>query len=276
MTLRRLAITVFAALSCCLPLTARPAQAIEMETALQGAVSILPGGKRDLEVNLGLGLFQRPEFLGAEDYKTSVLPLVDIEYHGRLFISTQRGAGLFLFDTGSFRIGPRVTFDEGRDSSDYDLTRTLADIDPSAELGIYFESYLGWLRMKGDIRKGVGGGHQGALARLDIATAIRAGARDTLFLGANITAADQTYMDAYFGVPAARATAQLPTFSAKAGPRDVNVYASFVHSFRGGWYLSVDGGAGRLLGDAETSPIAGTLDQVLTQFYLGTVIGYRF
>ncbi|HAD24893.1 MAG TPA: hypothetical protein DCF61_04065 [Alphaproteobacteria bacterium] len=276
MTLRRLAISFFAAIICCLPAMTRLAHAIEMETALQGAVSILPSGDRDLEVNLGLGLFQRPEFLGAEDYKTSLLPLIDIEYRGRLFASTQRGLGLFLFDTGNFRAGPRITFDEGRDSSDYDLTRNLADIDPSAEVGLYFESYLGWLRLKGDIRKGVGGGHQGALARLDMATAIRAGARDTLFLGVNVTAADQSYMEAYFGVPTARATPQVPAFSAKAGPRDANVYASFVHSFQGGMYLSIDGGAGRLLGDAETSPIAGTLDQVLTQFYLGTVIGYRF
>lgn len=252
------------------------ASATDLETALQGAVSVLPDRDDTLTVNLGLGLFQRPEFLGGEDFKTSPLPLIDVEYAGRLFASTQRGVGVFILATRNFRIGPRLTYDEGRKSGDFDTTRALEDIDPSPEFGIYFESYLGLFRIKGDVRKGFGGGHNGLLARLDAAIALEVASNDTVFIGGNISAADETYMQAYFGVPTARATRQAPAFVAGAGLRDANFYASFVHSFDSGWYATIDGGAGLLLGDADESPVAGSLDQLLTQFYLGTVIGYRF
>ena len=276
MSLRALAVRAVITVILCGTVSANSARAIELETALQGAVSLLPDRDAGLAANVGFGVFQRPEFLGGEDYKTSPLPLIDIEYLGRFFASTQRGVGVFLLRTRNFRIGPRLTYDEGRDSSDFNVTQNLEDIDPSPEFGIYMESYIGPVRVKGDIRKGFADGHDGVFARLDMAIAVRASKNDTLFIGGNISAGDKTYMQAYFGVPATRATRQTPAFTAQAGPRDLNAYASFVHTFNRNWYLTVDGGAGRLLGDADSSPVAGKLDQAITQFYLGSVIGYRF
>lgn len=253
------------------------ASAADFETLMQGAVSVLPQRDKALSINLGAGLADRPKYLGAKEYEATALPLIDIEYDARLFASTQRGLGLFLLTGPSLRIGPRLTYDEGRDAQNSARTASLDDVKASVEAGIYFESYVSLFRFKGDIRKGLGGGHKGKLARLDAAIAIAAGsANDTLFIGGNLSWADTTYTQAYFGVPASRATAPVPAFSPKSGPRDLNVYASFVHTFADGAYVTLDGGAGALLGDADKSPVKGNLDQSLTQFYIGAMAGYRF
>ena len=62
-----------------------------LESYLAGATSILPNRRKAWNFNLGIGVGTAPEYIGGKDYEPVVLPLIDIDWRGRVFASTQRG-----------------------------------------------------------------------------------------------------------------------------------------------------------------------------------------
>ena len=76
-----------------------------------------------------------PEYQGSDTNEVKPLPLVDIDYMGKVYASTQRGIGYNIWRTRTVRAGPRLTWDFGRDSSDHAPLASLPDVDPALELG---------------------------------------------------------------------------------------------------------------------------------------------
>ena len=243
-----------------------------LESYLAGATAILPDRRKAWNYNVGIGVGSAPEYMGGKDYEPVVLPLIDIDWRGRAFASTQRGLGFSFFRTNSgFRVGTRITYDLGRDSGDDPILRGLMDVDPSFEAGLFFDNYSGPWRISADLRKGLqSSGHNGILGSLSVSYGGKLSQRANLILGANITGADAIYNDRYFGV--AGSSAGLSNFTLKSGLRDAGAQINFVYLFSERLYATIDTKVNLLLGDPGKSPIV----QEDLPFFIGTVVGIRF
>ena len=241
----------------------------DYEEWLSGAMSTRLRTDREWRVVLGAGAGLAPEYMGADDYEGKLLPLIDIEWRGTYFASTQRGLGINILRQRSTRAGPRFTLDLGRDSSDAKVLAGLPNVDQTVEFGVFAQHFTRVWRFEADLRMGLNG-HEGIIGSVDVGLGGALADRTSLIIGANIHAADEKYMKAYFGVPSA--TANFLAFAPKAGLRDVTGYATMTYVITDNIYVTLDAKASLISGDAAKSPISLSDDQ----YFFGSVIAYRF
>jgi len=238
-------------------------------------------GTNDTQVNLGDddwrgviggGIGLSPKFIGADDFKATGLPLIDVEWRNAYFFSTQRGLGLNMIRRPTFKFGPRITYDEGRDSGDSPFLRGLRNVDGSFEAGVFLTGITGNWRYTADLRQGLGEeGHDGLVGTLDIARAGQLNDRATLIVGGFTHYGSKKYVEAYFAVPSR--TAHFARYRVEGGGiTDFGGYLNLIYNFTENWFMSGMLRGALLFGDAADSPIS----QSDGQYYVGTVLGYRF
>ncbi len=244
----------------------------DLEGWLAAATAVRPAEPKDWRLNVGFGAIAAPDYLGGEDYTTHPLPLVDIEWRGAFFLSTQRGAGVALFRKRNVRAGVRLTVDAGRDSGVDSRLAPLDDIDPTLEIGFFGVYYKGPWRLEADVRRGLAGDHEGIVTTLGAAYGSRIGKRVSLILGGALYIANGAYLGTFFGVPAAKATAALPAFTPSGGLRNTEGYLQIIYDIDRNFYFALDLRAGLMLGNAADSPV--TVSDAYAG--VGSVLGYRF
>ncbi|MDQ0504588.1 MipA/OmpV family protein [Xanthobacter agilis] len=233
----------------------------------------------DWYLTIGVSGRVEPDYPGSDGYtiRPGVIFSIDKASQLNTFRSVDDNPSIALFDTGTFRIGAVGRLDWGRDDSDSDRLTGLGDIGTSVEGGGFTEWYaLPWLRLRAELRYGVGGfsGVTGDLA----ADAIYTMDRWRFAVGPRLSYAGSGYMSTYFGVtPLQSATATLlgnplPVFNAGGGFDLVGVTGQLTYNFRNGFEAGMFGGYGYLLGDAASSPL--TSDS--SQFRAGLSLSYTF
>ena len=219
-------------------LVSAPAHAQQdYEEWLSGAMSTRLGTQGEWRVVKGAGAGLAPEYLGADDYEGKPLPLIDIEWRGTYFASTQRGLGINIVRQRSTPAGPRFTLDLGRDSADATALAGLPNVDETVEFGVFAQHFTRAWRFEADLRIGLNG-HKGIIGSIDVGLGGALAEKTSLIIGANIHAADEKYLQAYFGVPSA--TANFATFAPKAGLRDVTGYATITYVITDNIYVTLD------------------------------------
>jgi len=233
-------------------------------------VTVDPDGDWSGVVGAGAGF--APEFIGSEDYEITLLPAIDVEWRGAYFFSTQRGLGLNFIRSPSFKAGPRLTYDFGRDSSKTPFLRGLPNVDGSVEFGIFGDLLLGNFRLKSDLRKGLQNeGHNAFILNLDAAYGGQANERLRIIVGAFTHYVSEEYMQKYFDVTVA--AAKRPRFTSQGGGfPDLGLYLNMNFSVTERAYLAFTTRGAGLLGDAADSPIS----QQDLQYFAGLSVGYRF
>ena len=223
-------------------------------------------------VNVAAGAVAAPEFLGSDSISARALPLLDVNYAGTLFLSTQQGIGWNMWRKRTFRAGPRITFDFGRLAADSPSLTGLPDIEFGTELGLFFESFMASWRFKGDIRKEVSGGHGGLLVNGEASWGSRWSKNASFIMGMRASYMDDTYAESYFTVAAANARASRPAYTAGGGFRDMNAYVQLVYDFTQAFYVATELRGTALMEQAADSPIAES-----DAFSTGSVmLGVRF
>ncbi len=247
----------------------------DWELWASSANAVLPakrGALGPFRINAALGGVAAPEFMGSDTIEFKALPMLDVNYAGSLFLSTQQGIGWNTWRKRTFRAGPRITFDFGRQASDAPLLTGLPDIEFGTELGFFLESFVASWRFKADIRKEFGGGHGGMLINGEAAWGNRWSKNASLILGGRTTFMDDTYAESYFNVAAGNTASTLNTYSATGGFRDVNAFAQIVYDITKSLYVSTEVRGTLLLEQAANSPITES-----DTFVTGSVlVGYRF
>ena len=240
------------------------------------ATAVLParqGPNGPIRINIAGGAVAAPEFLGSDTVAMKPLPLLDVNYAGTLFLSTQQGIGWNAWRKRALRAGPRITFDFGRDAADSPFLAGLPDIELGTEVGLFVESFVASWRFKADIRKEVAGGHGGLLLNGEAAWGNRWSENASLILGVRLTYMDETYATSYFGVSAAASAASGKTqYSPAGGFRDANAYAQIVYDLTQALYVATEFRATSFLEQAVDSPIT-QVDAYVTGSIL---VGYRF
>ena len=251
------------------------------------ATATLPkrvGAKGPFSVNVAGGMVVAPKYFGSGSHELKPLPLLDVNYAGKLFLSNQQGVGWNAIRKHNIRAGPRITFDLGRQAADDPLLVGLPNIDFGTEMGLFFESYLGSLRFRGDIRQEIGGGHGGFLMSGEVAWGKPWSKNASIILGLRGTYMDDSYAESYFSVAAANVRSGLSPariqYTAQGGLRDFNGYFQIVYNFTQELYLAGEFRGTFLMEQAANSPLTDVEHPFLTEldgFITGAfLVGYRF
>ena len=241
-------------------------------SAANAVLSAKRGPEEPFRINFALGAAVVPDFLGSDNISTRALTLIDVNYAGTLFLSTQQGVGWNMWRKRTLRAGPRITFDIGRQAADSPSLIGLPDIETGTEIGLFVEKFMAAWRFKGDIRKEISGGHGGLLINGEAAWGNRWSKNATLILGMRTTYMDDTYADSYFTVLAANTGTGRPAYAAAAGFRDINGFAQVVYDFTQAFYVATELRGTMLLSQAADSPITETD----TSFTGSVMAGVRF
>jgi outer membrane scaffolding protein for murein synthesis (MipA/OmpV family) len=228
------------------------------EEWLMGATSMRAQNSSEWRVNLGGMVAFAPAFHGGDDSKLYALPLIDVEWRGTVFASTQRGLGMNWIRKRETVAGPRLTIDWGRKPSDDTRLNNTTEIKRSLEAGAFFIHYAGPWRFDGDLRKGVSTGHKGIRASLGAAIGGRLSETSTLILGSSLQYTGAKYNNAYYSVES-------------GGITGLGVYSNILREVSDGGYVGLSVRVDVILGAAKKAVF--TED---TQYFAGMVAGVRF
>ena len=224
-------------------------------------------------LDLGAGVQYQPKYPGSNDYILFPLPIIAVQ---RFFLP---GFGQVVEGEEKLRafyMYPSFDFNGERKASDSNELAGTETVDWALELGVGIGYRYDWLRGTVEVRQGING-HDGQVIELgmDIVTA----PVETLQLnfGPRLTWGSGNYMDTYFGVTEAEASASgshLSAYDPGSSFKTAGLEARAVYAWSDTTRLHIRAGWDRFIGDAADSPIVavGSKDQ----FSIGTGLSYRF
>jgi outer membrane scaffolding protein for murein synthesis (MipA/OmpV family) len=229
------------------------------------------------DVSLGAGVAATPSYAGSSSLRVLPLPLIDVRYGDRFFVSFFGGAGVNVIALPGLHLGVAVAPDFGRSEGSDARLNGWAHIDPAAVGRLFAEMGLGPLLAVCDIRHELGAA-SGTLVDLGLRSLFPLGRHLLLTGGAMLTWADGRYMREYFGIgqsqlAAARADhVTTAPFAPGAGLRDLTLSLGAIVPLDEHWSMNAFFRGTTLLGDAAGSPVA----QQAMQLAMGTGLAYRW
>ena len=239
------------------------------------------------EDNLGLGIYLKPEYPGAEDYETLVLPSLDVTV-GKFGISL-KGVDLSLdvVPSAALNAGLTIRYDEGRDDAESDETiRLLAPVDAAPEFGLFIESGLplkllgvedpGLLIGSANLRTTFGAGHGGNLLEIKVGYLRELTPRLTAIAQLLTVHTDAKYNRSYFGVSGADASLTgLAEFTPGSAFKEFGATLILNRHMGGPWYAGVTTTVTRLSNELADSPIVEQHGSRI-QWLSGLFVTYHF
>lgn len=149
----------------------------------------------------------------------------------------------------------------------------LNTIGTAVELGVAARYQIGSFRVTGALRRGFGG-HQGFRGELGADAIYKPTEQLTLYGGPRLNFADSRFMNTYFGVTAAEASATFPATVASGGLMSAGIEAGLRYQVNDLWAVEATAGWSRLTGSAASSPI--TAQGSKNQYSLSLGVVRRF
>jgi MipA family protein len=197
-------------------------------------------------------------FLGSEENKTIVLPIVDYQWSNGWFAGVSNGVGYNFSSDSSFQYGTRITFNMGRKVDDDKVAlRGFKDIDPAVEFGLFANySLTPELKLTSSFRAGSGVDNKGNIIDLGVAYLTKVAPDWRLNVSAYTSIVNKDYAQDFFGVTNAEATATgYKAFAPGSGVRDTRAKLGVVYTYNPSTYVSAGLEAGTLAGDFKDSPL---------------------
>lgn len=241
--------------------TACLAVAVVVTLTAQGTLAANAGGF----VGAGVGL--SPDYVGSNDYEASAAFFGRYTWASGRYVAlvgtTAAGqaarvkANLVPESTSDmWQAGPVLQFRSERDDVDNNKVDKMREVDSAIEAGAFVGLQSGPWGGSLTYSTDVSDEHDGSLIELEGSYTTAMNERLRLTFGANLTYADDDYMETYFGVNAADAAASgLPTYSADSGLKDFGLTISGQYQLDGNWGLIGNLSYDRLLNDAKDSPL---------------------
>lgn len=208
-----------------------------------GAQAETPPAPEGWSVTLAFGAIAAPKYLGDDDYELSLRPGFRVAYGDRFFASVEEGIGYNAINTDTWRVGPILRYDFGRDQDGDNPFRVsgggtndlagLGDVDGTVELGGFAERDFGDFTARLELRQGLGGGHEGLVGEAGVTyrTILRGlGAPVFLSVGPNLQFASSDYVSAFFDVNAAQSAASgLAVYDAGGGITSYGIGSALIY-----------------------------------------------
>jgi len=215
---------------------------------------------KEWDITLGAAVASRPSFEGSDRSIVRALPFVAVRW--RDTISLGEGGLSVTAHLKNFRFGGGLTVDGGRkdhstggifESGD-DRLKGLGTIRASPGFRAFASTRLSLFNFEISAVKSL---NHGVTGTLGLSSALPLGKKLFLMPHVRATWADGQYMQTYFGVTPAQASASIfPRFNAGSGFKDVRAGANLIWRINNHWFIGTDVGVTRLLGDAALSPIS--------------------
>jgi len=229
-----------------------------------------------IDARLGLGLGSTPDYVGSDNYRVRVVPLVDIRYKDilRLNGSTLTYKALRV---GDWAFGPLLNLRLGRPQERNRALQGLGDINTTFEVGAYARFKNKTTSLVVDYRHGTGAGI-GSSLRATVAQGIYKKGKFAALIGGRIKWLSEKTTQTDFGLTAEQAgnsALGLSEFDADAGLAAASV------NFVGAYSLSEETrllgitSYGRLFADAKSSPLVAVRGSS-SQFIVGVGIIHNF
>ncbi|MHA6788237.1 MipA/OmpV family protein [Pseudomonas bijieensis] len=198
------------------------------------------------DVTLGLGVGFTPRYMGANNYRSVVLPMLSIQ-RGVLFADSTRGIGLQWKSSTGLSASAAINYDLGRSdkntSSRYGSNAlkgmgavegaTVADFTLGQEL-------LPWLSVSGEAELRMAGEHRGNRYRLGFEGIAFHSDTDTVALDLDAHAGDGRYNQTYFGVSDEQSRlSPFAAFRADSGIYAYSAALNWLHTFDAHWSTAV-------------------------------------
>ena len=205
-----------------------------------------------------------PEYPGAKDSRTFLLPDVEGQYHNWLYISATDLLGVYAYNHGGDKLGAAVLYDfTQRLANDSPRFAQLGDVPTTLRFKLFAEKRLAMFSVGGTVATDIGSHNLGTVAQAHVALLLPLTAHGFVSIGPGVTWSDQHYMRAFYGVSAPQsAVSGLPQFEAGSGVSDMYLEAVAGYEISSRWSIAVDAIAARLHGDAADSPFTQTRSQV--------------
>ena len=222
-----------------------------------------------MSARMGFGIGVTPDYMGSDNYRMRIIPLIDIRYKDLVQLNGSR-LSYAPIKHGNFSAGPLVNLRFGRDAGQNSNLEGFGDIGDTLELGAFVRYKTDLAMLSLEYRHGTGAGI-GSSVLLTAGHGIYKNGRFSAMIAARARWMDNQTMQTNFGITDEQAAASvkgLPAFAASAGVGEAN--ANLVGSFELNEkvrFLSLVS-FGKLFGDAANSPLvrdgAGSSTQLIT------------
>ena len=202
------------------------------------------------------------------------LPIVDIVWQELIYLNLEHGLGAYLWNLPNLQVGLGLTYSGGREEDDADHLMGLGDVSDSIEISPFIRlNFTEKWSAGAQFRRDISGGHEGTLAELDVGYRTPLADKWRMNAGAGFEWADQDYMESFFGVSAAQASASgLSQFNADAALKSIELYGGLNYAIDRDWFAQGFVSLSLLTGDAADSPVTESDTQLTT----GVGVGYDF
>jgi outer membrane scaffolding protein for murein synthesis (MipA/OmpV family) len=237
-------------------------------TDTRPAADAMAPRKPEIEGAIGLVASYSPSYPGAADYRAHLTPAGFLRW-GRFSLTgaggfttrrndeVVRGLGAELLSRPKLQVRLGLRLDKGRAQGDSPMLAGLGDVRQTvrARLSARWLVDTHWV-IQSALSVDAGGRGGGYLAEFSLGRQWQMPLDSRLILGLGLSAAGDTYMQAWHGVTAEQATASgLPAYTAYEGLRDVTIHAQWRREFSPRWAGYAGLGCQRLLGSAAASPL---------------------
>ncbi|MEC5406308.1 MipA/OmpV family protein [Paraburkholderia sp. MPAMCS5] len=214
----------------------------------------------DWQLRIGAAASFQPRYEGSDQYHVMAGPSIDVRYKDLFFLSSGEGLGVNFAQGRNWRASLSAVYDLGRRGhDDPQELNGLGNINPAPGLklaGEYVVSKDFPLVLRADVRRYFGGsngwtGDFGAYMPMPGSSK-----KFFWFAGPNVTLADSTYMNSWFGVNQNQAAhSQYRQYHASAGFKSVGFGISAIYLIDKHWFATADGAFEQLVGSAGSSPV---------------------
>ena len=227
-------------------------------------------------LSLGGGIAVVPEFEGSDKYEASALPLIEVGYADRVFLSSTKGLGLYVFKQPTWNAGVVANYNFGRKEKDSDLLKGMGDIDGGAELGGFVEWAPEPFSVMLQVTQGTGD-VQGTRATLSLGHKLALSDRLQWGNSVSTTFASSRYNDTFFGISkkqSENSRYRYKEYNAGSGIKDAAFSTEITWAITDNISMIALGQYTRLTGPAADSPLVEKGSK--NQFMAGLGFVYSF
>ena len=223
---------------------------------------------------VGTAFIAGTAYPGSAKDRNLIVPLLDYQWRNGWFAGVSNGIGINVSSRPDQQFGLRLSADLGRKSSRSAALSGLPDIDAKPEIGAFFNHTLSpALFLTSSLRYGAGQHGCGLVLDLGAGHSTVLAPQWRLGVGVAASVVNGGWMQSYFGVSPAQATASgYPAYRPAAGLRDGRANVALTYQMASRASITGAASVGTWLGDARSSPLM-RKSTTLTGLVL---IGYAF
>jgi outer membrane protein len=216
-------------------------------------------------VNFGLGMAVLPRYMGADEYRSQVVPMLTVQ-RGIFFADTTRGLGLQWQSDSGFGASAALNYDFGRtekNSTNRPGSNELRGMGTvkGATVGdfVVSQQLMPWLSVSAEAELRVAGEQRGNRYRLGFEGIAYHSQTDTVTLDIDAHAGDGRYNQTYFGVsPIQSQRTGFSRFTADSGIYAYSAALAWQHTFDAHWSTVASVGVTHYTDQTRGSPLVET------------------